>query len=108
MSCARKSLPIMTDIGRLSHIRPWPKVAARIERGEGNIGRVVSDDTLVREAEAIVVAGNSGMKRLDRLLAQLGEIAGEAGGLMREAATVEAASLHCCGKGARSLPTCAT
>src|SRR5258708_18254261 len=78
-----KVLPIMTDIGRLSH--SLAEVAARIERGEGNIGRVVSDDTLVREAEAIVVAGNSGMKRLDRLLAQLGEIAGEGGGLVREA-----------------------
>jgi phospholipid/cholesterol/gamma-HCH transport system substrate-binding protein len=78
-----KVLPIMTDIGRLSH--SLAEVAARIERGEGNIGRVVSDDALVREAEAMLVAGNSGMKRLDRVLAQLAEIAGDAGGLMREA-----------------------
>ena len=75
----QKVLPIMTDVGRVAH--SLAEVAVRIERGEGNIGRVVSDDTLVREAEAVVAAGNSGMKRLDHLLAQLEAIAGEAGGL---------------------------
>jgi phospholipid/cholesterol/gamma-HCH transport system substrate-binding protein len=78
-----KIFPIMSDIGRLAH--SLAEVAARIERGEGNIGRVVGDGALVREAEAMLVAGNSGMKRLDRVLAEVEEIAAATGGLMREA-----------------------
>ena len=67
----QKVIPILTDAGRVTHVLAG--MVEKIDRGEGNIGRVLSDDALVREAEVLLVAANDDMKTLGDLLTNLHE-----------------------------------
>ena len=78
-----KIFPILTDVGRATH--SLAEIAARIERGEGSVGRVLSDDALLRETEAVITAALDGVKTLDRMLARLEETGVDAGALVRDA-----------------------
>jgi phospholipid/cholesterol/gamma-HCH transport system substrate-binding protein len=77
-----KIFPIMTDIGRTAH--SLAEVAARIERGEGNVGHVIADDAMMREAEALVVAANHGMTQLDELIDLLKQSASRLGAMVQQ------------------------
>src|SRR5882672_10205914 len=76
-----KIFPILTDTGRAAH--SLAVMMERLERGEGNVGRVLSDETLIRGTEATVSAPLDAIKTMDRLLAHLDETGGEVAALIR-------------------------
>ena len=51
-SAREKIFPIIDDVGRTAH--SLAQLTGRLERGEGNIGRLMTDETLVRAAEGTV------------------------------------------------------
>jgi len=72
----------MTDLGRVAH--SLAEISARVERGEGNIGRVVGDDTLVRDLEAAVSTANQGVQKVGGILAQLESTGADIGAVVRQ------------------------
>lgn len=54
------------------------RVSQRIERGEGSVGRLLNDDTLVRELEALLTRTRSAMARLEPILQEMQAVAGNA------------------------------
>jgi phospholipid/cholesterol/gamma-HCH transport system substrate-binding protein len=78
-----KIFPILTDFGRIA--RALAATTERIERGQGNIGRVIADETLMREAEATVAAAHESVNSLDRVLGKLEEAGGAAAALVAAA-----------------------
>jgi phospholipid/cholesterol/gamma-HCH transport system substrate-binding protein len=77
----QKVFPILDDTGRATH--SLALLMARLERGEGNVGRMLADDALMRDAEATIAAVHGGAQTLDRLLGRLEEAGGEAALLVR-------------------------
>jgi phospholipid/cholesterol/gamma-HCH transport system substrate-binding protein len=78
-----KVFPILTDADRAMH-----SLAAMLEgaeHGEGNVGRAMVDQTLMRNAEAALVDADDVVKTLDRLLARLDDAAISAGALVKSA-----------------------
>jgi phospholipid/cholesterol/gamma-HCH transport system substrate-binding protein len=78
-----KVFPILTDAGRAMH-----SLATMLEtagRGEGNVGRAMVDQTLMRNAEAALADADDVAKTLDRLLARLDDAAISAGALVKSA-----------------------
>jgi phospholipid/cholesterol/gamma-HCH transport system substrate-binding protein len=53
-SAREKIFPIIDDIGRTTH--SLAEMTGRLERGEGDIGRLLTDETLVRNAETTVAS----------------------------------------------------
>jgi phospholipid/cholesterol/gamma-HCH transport system substrate-binding protein len=78
-----KVFPILTDAGRAVH--SLAAVMEKVERGEGNAGRVMTDETLMRQAETVLAGAGDAIRTLDRLLARLDEAASEAVGLVKSA-----------------------
>jgi phospholipid/cholesterol/gamma-HCH transport system substrate-binding protein len=76
-----KIFPILTDTGRATH--SLAEIMERIEHGEGNVGRAVTDETLIREAETALAGVSDTLKTVDRLLARLDAAAVEVGGLVK-------------------------
>lgn len=69
----RRIFPILDDLQRGTHA--FADATERLARGEGTIGRLLADETLVREAEAAT-------ERAARLLATLDAAGGELRGLV--------------------------
>jgi phospholipid/cholesterol/gamma-HCH transport system substrate-binding protein len=76
-----KIFPVLTDAGRA--MNALASIAERIDHGEGNIGRAMTDETLMRNAETALVSADDAIKALDRLLVRLDDAAAEAGALIR-------------------------
>jgi phospholipid/cholesterol/gamma-HCH transport system substrate-binding protein len=76
-----KIYPVLTDAGRVAH--SLAAITERIERGEGNIGHVLVDDALSRNADAVVASANDNMKTLGQLLTRLDKASADIGALVR-------------------------
>jgi phospholipid/cholesterol/gamma-HCH transport system substrate-binding protein len=78
-----KVFPILTDAGRAMH--SLAALMEGAERGEGNVGRAMVDQTLMRSAETAIAGAGDAIKSLDRLLARLEDAAAEAAALVKSA-----------------------
>jgi phospholipid/cholesterol/gamma-HCH transport system substrate-binding protein len=64
-----KVFPILDDVGRSA--RSLAGIIERIERGEGNLGRLLTDDRMARDAEMTIATAHVAMSSIDAILAQL-------------------------------------
>jgi phospholipid/cholesterol/gamma-HCH transport system substrate-binding protein len=64
-----KVFPVLTDAGRVA--RSLAAITERIERGEGDLGHVLTDDTLSRNADSVIASANDDMQIIGRLLTRL-------------------------------------
>ncbi|HKP25120.1 MAG TPA: MlaD family protein [Dongiaceae bacterium] len=70
----QKVFPILDNANRVT--QSLAEVAERINRGEGNVGRLLVDDSMVREAEATVGSAREAVAALNVLMAELQKSAG--------------------------------
>ena len=70
----QKVFPILDNVGRVT--QSLAEVAERINRGEGNVGRLLIDDSMMKEAEATVGAARDAVAALNLLMADLQKSAG--------------------------------
>ena len=70
----QKVFPILDNANRVT--QSLAEVAERINRGEGNVGRLLVDDSMVKEAEATVGAARDAVAALNLLMADLQKSAG--------------------------------
>ena len=70
----QKVFPILDNAGRVT--QSLAEVAERINRGEGNVGRLLVDDTIVKQAEATVGSARDAVAALNLLMADLQKSAG--------------------------------
>ena len=70
----QKVFPILDNAGRVT--QSLAEVAERINRGEGNVGRLLVDDSMMKEAEATVGAARDAVAALNVLMADLQKSAG--------------------------------
>jgi phospholipid/cholesterol/gamma-HCH transport system substrate-binding protein len=68
--------PVLEDAGRA--MESLAVTMERVERGEGNIGRLLADETLMREAEGTVGDARAAVGDLRQILTQVDAIAGDA------------------------------
>jgi phospholipid/cholesterol/gamma-HCH transport system substrate-binding protein len=78
-----KVFPILTDAGRATH--SLASMMEKTERGEGDVGRAMVDETLMHNAETALAGADDAVKTLDRLLVRLDDAAAEVGGLVKSA-----------------------
>ena len=71
--------PVLEDAGRA--MESLAVTMERVERGEGNIGRLLADETLMREAEGTVGDARAAVGDLRQILTQVDAIAGDAAAL---------------------------
>ncbi|MEZ5833905.1 MAG: MlaD family protein [Dongiaceae bacterium] len=69
-----KVFPILDNVGRVT--QSLAEVAERVNRGEGSIGRLLVDQTLIQQTEATVGSAQEAMVALNALMAQLQKSAG--------------------------------
>ena len=65
----QKIFPILDNAGRVTN--SLAEVAERINRGEGNIGRLLVDESLMQQAEATVASAREATTALNALVADL-------------------------------------
>ena len=78
----QKVFPILDNANRVT--QSLAEVAERINRGEGNVGRLLVDDSMVREAEATVGSAREAVTALNVLMAELQESAGNLSALTQQ------------------------
>ncbi len=72
-SAREKIFPILDDVGRTTH--SLAELTGRMERGEGDIGRLMKDETLVRNAEGTVADLRVNLNRITTdLQATVGDV----------------------------------
>ncbi|HUH85216.1 MAG TPA: MlaD family protein [Stellaceae bacterium] len=64
-----KVFPILDDAGRTTHA--LADVAQRIEKGEGNLGRLVNDEGLMRDLEAAIAEARGDVGTITGVIAKL-------------------------------------
>jgi phospholipid/cholesterol/gamma-HCH transport system substrate-binding protein len=77
-----KVFPILDNAGRVT--QSLAEVAERINRGEGNVGRLLVDDSMMKEAEATVGAAGDAVAALNVLMADLQKSAGNLNALTQQ------------------------
>jgi phospholipid/cholesterol/gamma-HCH transport system substrate-binding protein len=82
-----KIFPVLDDAGKAMH--SLAIAMGRIEKGEGNVGRLLADETLVRGVEGTVGQGQASVEDLRRILAQLETAAQDVAGLTKAASARE-------------------
>jgi phospholipid/cholesterol/gamma-HCH transport system substrate-binding protein len=75
-----KIFPILDDAGGLIH--GLAATVERVEKGEGNVGRLLTDETLVLDAEGAVAEGRAAAGNVSRILAQLEKVSHDVAGLV--------------------------
>jgi len=78
-----KIFPILTDAGRATHALAG--IVERTERGEGNIGRVLTDSALLGQMEGVLAAARDDLQALGRVLTHTEETSADAAALVRAA-----------------------
>lgn len=78
-----KVFPILTDVGHTAH--SLAAVMDKVEHGEGNAGRVMTDDTLMRNAETALAGADDAMQTLNQLLTRLDATVADIGALVKSA-----------------------
>jgi phospholipid/cholesterol/gamma-HCH transport system substrate-binding protein len=76
-----KIFPILDDAGRA--MKALAATMERIDKGEGNVGRLLTDETLVLDAEGAVAEGRAAAGNLNRILAELDTVSHDVAGLVR-------------------------
>lgn len=74
----KKVFPILDNAGRATNA--LAEIVERINRGEGNVGRLLVNDTLIQQAETIVKSANKSVADLNEILAQVENVTREVGG----------------------------
>ena len=74
----QKIFPILDNAGRTTNA--LAETAERINRGEGNVGHLLVDDTLMQQAEAIVKSANKSVADLNKILMQVEKVTRDVGG----------------------------
>jgi phospholipid/cholesterol/gamma-HCH transport system substrate-binding protein len=64
-----KIFPILDDVGHMTHA--LAAVADRIQNGQGDLGRLVADDRVMREVEGITTDAHAAVLGVGRVVAQL-------------------------------------
>ena len=64
-----KVFPILDDVGRSA--KSMAAMTERIDKGEGNLGRLMNDDAMMRNLEATVARAQAAVSDIDRLEAEL-------------------------------------
>ncbi len=64
-----KVFPILDDVGRSA--KSLANVAERVDKGQGNVGRLVNDETMMRDLEAMAAQARATVSDLGRLEAEL-------------------------------------
>jgi len=77
-----KVFPILDNAGRVT--QSLAEVAERINRGEGNVGRLLVDESMMKEAEATVGAARDAVAALNLLMADLQKSAGNLNALTQQ------------------------
>jgi len=78
----QKIFPILDNANRVT--QSLAEIAERINRGEGNVGRLLIDDSMVREAEATVGSARDAVAALNALMAELQKSAGNINALTQQ------------------------
>ena len=78
----QKVFPILDNANRVT--QSLAEIAERINRGEGNVGRLLVDDSMVREAEATVGSARDAVAALNVLMAELQKSAGNINALTQQ------------------------
>jgi phospholipid/cholesterol/gamma-HCH transport system substrate-binding protein len=78
----QKIFPILDNANRVT--QSLAEIAERINRGEGNVGRLLADDSMVREAEATVGSARDAVAALNVLMAELQKSAGNINALTQQ------------------------
>jgi phospholipid/cholesterol/gamma-HCH transport system substrate-binding protein len=77
-----KVFPILDNAGRAT--QSLAEIVDRINRGEGNIGRLLVDQSLMQQTEVIVGSAREAMAALNLLMAELQKSAGNVSALTEE------------------------
>ena len=78
----QKVFPILDNANRVT--QSLAEVAERINRGEGNVGRLLVDETMVKEVETTVVSARDAVAALNVLMAELQKSAGNINALTQQ------------------------
>ena len=78
-----KIFPILTDTGRATHALAI--IVERIERGEGNVGRVLADDALLHQTEEVLVAARDDLQALGQVMTHIEKTSIDAAALVHDA-----------------------
>ena len=76
-----KIFPILDNVGVAT--KGLAEVMDRINRGEGNVGRLLVDDSMTKQIEATIDAAHDSVTALNAILADLGQSAKQVNGLTR-------------------------
>jgi phospholipid/cholesterol/gamma-HCH transport system substrate-binding protein len=79
----QKIFPILDNAGRVT--QSLAEIVGRINRGEGNIGRLLVDDSMMRQTEAVVDSARGSIATLNTLLTQLQQTANDVNAITRSA-----------------------
>jgi phospholipid/cholesterol/gamma-HCH transport system substrate-binding protein len=74
----KKVFPILDNAGRATNA--LAEIIERINRGEGNVGRLLVDQTLMQQAETIVKSANKSVADLNEILVQVENVTREVSG----------------------------
>jgi phospholipid/cholesterol/gamma-HCH transport system substrate-binding protein len=78
----QKVFPILDNANRVT--QALAEVAERINRGEGNVGRLLVDETMVKEVETTVISARDAVAALNLLMAELQKSAGNINALTQK------------------------
>ena len=79
----QKVFPILDNAGKVT--QSLAEIGARINRGEGSIGRLLVDEALVQQTEATIGSARDAMTALNALMAELQKSAGNLSALTAKA-----------------------
>jgi phospholipid/cholesterol/gamma-HCH transport system substrate-binding protein len=83
----QKVFPILDNAGRVT--QGLAEIVERVNRGEGNLGRLMVDQTLVQQTEATVASARDATTALNALMAELQKSAGNLSTLTAKASGPE-------------------
>jgi phospholipid/cholesterol/gamma-HCH transport system substrate-binding protein len=83
----QKVFPILDNAGRVT--QALAEIVERVNRGEGNLGRLMVDQSLVQQTEATVGSARDAMTALNALVAELQKSAGNLSALTAKASGPE-------------------
>jgi phospholipid/cholesterol/gamma-HCH transport system substrate-binding protein len=79
----QKVFPILDNTGRIT--QGLAEIVDKTQRGEGNLGRLLTDETLIRQTEAAIGSAQESIAALNGLFGQLQQSAGDLRELTRKA-----------------------
>jgi len=79
----QKVFPILDNAGKVT--QSLAEIGARINRGEGSVGRLLVDEALVQQTEATIGSARDAMTALNALMAELQKSAGNLSALTAKA-----------------------